>query len=430
MKRFAAVLLTSLLVLTACSDGGDPEPEPQAQPEHLTGEISFQVSGEQEEVAAYEAVIAAFADEQPDVDVEMIPIADKGDHLARLATGFSGGNPPDVFLVNFREYSQFVVRDAIEPIASHLEDVNLDDYYPQPQEAFTFGGELQCFPQNVSSLVAYYNKDLFEKAGLEHPPADWTWDDFRDYAVALTDGKVHGLGIEPNVIRLAPFIWSNGGELVDDLDAPTRFTLEDPASREALEFIVGLVRDDKVVPTLEELEAQDLETRFVSGKLGMLLSSRRDTPAFREVLELNWDVAALPVAETPANILHSDAYCISRASENVDAAAAFVRFAVGRQGQTITALAGRTVPSLIEISTSGAFLDPTQPPEHSQVFLDSVPLLQRTPVLPTWPEIEEVVEEVLTLAFYEDGFTIDQTIEQINAVAEPLFQEAADIVAP
>jgi multiple sugar transport system substrate-binding protein len=157
----------------------------------------------------------------------------------------------------------------------------------------------------------------------------------------------------------------------------------------------------------------------------MFLSSRRDTPVFREVTDLKWDVLPLPVDGEGVGILHSDAYCISAGSDAQESAADFVSFAMSADGQTLAALSGRTVPSLIEVSESGAFLDPSQPPAHSQVFLDAIEGMRYTPVLPTWPEIEDIAEEVLTKAFYEDGYTIDDAIEELDEQTRPLFEEAS-----
>lgn len=415
--RISALLL---IVLTACSQAG-PSGESST---NVT--LRFQVSGEAEEVAVYETLINAFESETSGIAVRTTVIADKDDHLAKLATSFSGGNPPDVFLVNFREYSQFVAQQAVEPIEDLLADLEVDysDYFEEPLEAFTYNGTLQCMPQNISSLVVYYNKTLFQKAGLRRPPDDWTWEEFRDYGIALTGGDVDGIGIEPSVIRAAPFVWSNGGEVVDDTEAPSRFVLDEAPAMEALEFIVGLVRRDRVVPTEEDVTAQNLETRFMTGKLGMLLSSRRDTPSFREVIGLDWDAAALPTAEQPAGILHSDGYCIANGSDRVGAAAEFVAFATGEQGQTITALAGRTVPSLKSVADSGAFLDPSQPPAHSQVFIEGIPHIRRTPVIPTWPQIEDLAEEIFTRMFYEPDYTIEQGLQDLDEESRPLFEEA------
>ena len=427
MKRTVVGLLVLSLVVVACGSNGDDEDE-VGSGKPPAGEITFQLIGDPEEIVVYESLVESFSKANPDVDVKMVPLADKDDHLAKLTTSFTAGSPPDVFLLNFREYSQFVQTGAVVEIGPRLESLGIDvnNYYEPPVDAFTYDGELQCMPQNVSSLAVYYNKKLFKKAGLDAPQEGWSWEDFRQTAIQLTQADVRGVGIEPNVIRLAPFVWSNGGEIVDDPDNPTKFTLDDPAAKEALEFFVQLAREDKVIPTEEEITAaEDLESMFAGGKLGMLLTSRRDTPEFREVIELKWDVAALPVAEEPTNILHSDAYCVAAASTEHDAAFAFVKYATGERGQTITALGGRTVPSLESVATSGAFLNPAEPPSNSQVFLDAVDVMRATPVLPTWPQIEDVTEEYLTRAFYEDGYTVDDAINDIESETTSLFEEGA-----
>lgn len=423
MKKWVVVIAIGLLMAACQGDATAPEVDGGA----AADPISLQVFGEPEETRVYRSLIEQYEKDNPDAEVELIEIAEREDHLARLSTSFAGGDPPDLFLINYREYSQFIPRGAIQPIEDLVTErgIDLDDYYEPPRQAFTFDGQLQCMPQNISSLAVYFNTRLFKRAGIEPAHDGWTWEEFRDAGRALTASGVEGIGIDPEIIRVAPFVWSNGGELTDDPVRPTRFTLDEPASREALEFIVSLVREEGVVPTEQEIAAQDAETRFINGTLGMLLSSRRDTPVFREVTSLRWDVLPLPQAGQPAGILHSDAYCISAGSDARESAADFVSFAMSPDGQTLSALSGRTVPSLIEVSKSGAFLDPSQPPAHSEVFLDAIEGMRYTPVLPTWPEIEDVAEEVLTKAFYEEGYTIDDAIEELDQKTRPLFEEAA-----
>ncbi|HYO61300.1 MAG TPA: extracellular solute-binding protein, partial [Actinomycetota bacterium] len=165
MKGRALALALLAAVSAACSsspgDGSD---------DGVTN-IQLQVSGEPEETAVYTSIAKQFMKANEGVEVEVVEVPEKDEHLARLATSFAGGNPPDVFLVNFREYSQFVVRDAIEPVGDHLEDVDLASYFEPPLEAFTYDDELQCMPQNISSLVVYYNRALFDEAGIRRPKA-------------------------------------------------------------------------------------------------------------------------------------------------------------------------------------------------------------------------------------------------------------------
>jgi multiple sugar transport system substrate-binding protein len=282
-----------------------------------------------------------------------------------------------------------------------------EDFYPQALEAFTFGGALMCLPQNISSLVVYYNVDLFREAGLPEPEAGWNFFDMVQMARQLTadedgDGtpERYGLGVEPSIIRLAPFIWSNGGTLVDAEADPTRFTLDEPAAVQVMQAFFDLRERYQVVPTEREVESQDDEDRFLNGQSAMILSSRRETPSFRTITDFEWDVAPLPVFREPAGVLHSDAYCMPRGATHHEAAWRFMEFALGPEGQRITAEAGRTVPSLIEVANSDAFLDPDQPPANSRVFLDTIDHIRRLPNVSTWPEIEDRADEILELGMY------------------------------
>jgi multiple sugar transport system substrate-binding protein len=178
-----------------------------------------------------------------------------------------------------------------------------------------------------------------------------------------------------------------------------------------------------VIPSEEEVEAQDDEARFMEGKTAMILSSRRSTPTFRTISGFEWDVAPLPQFEQPAGILHSDAYCITAGSDQKDAAWRFMEFALGPEGQRITARAGRTVPSLKEVAASDAFLDPDAKPRSSQVFLDGIPTIRRVPVIPEWPELEDVAEPVLEEALYEGNFL--GLTEKLDAATRPIFERAA-----
>ncbi|MDQ3411605.1 MAG: extracellular solute-binding protein, partial [Chloroflexota bacterium] len=175
--------------------------------------ISFEFWGDPAEAAAYETMVEAFTALHPEVAVQTEYVPNGDDFYARLATGYAAGDAPDVFLINYRRYGQFAAAGALEPIAPYLDQsavVAASDYYPAPMAAFTFDGELMCLPQNLSSLVVYYNRDLFDAAAITYPAADWAWDDFLSAALALsqdTDGDSKtdqfGIGIEPSLVRVA-----------------------------------------------------------------------------------------------------------------------------------------------------------------------------------------------------------------------------------
>lgn len=418
VRRCAGLLTAALLV--GCG--------PFARMEDPPG-ITVVLFGDAEEIAGYRTLIGAFEDANGDVDVTLSPVATQDELMARLTTSFAGGQPPDVFLLNYRRYGQFAAQGAIEPAQSFLDaSTVLDegDFSPRALDAFRFDGKtLTCLPQNLSSLVVYYNADLFERAGVPLPKPGWDWDAFLTTAKALTRDGTYGVGVEPSVPRIAPFVWSNGGELVDDPDRPTTLTLTGtPATREAVDWFLDLQLVHGVVPPDTEEQSESSEARFLRGTLGMYLNSRVAVPTLRTVKAFEWDVAPLPIAPggVPASILHSDAYCMSAGLPYHRNAWRFIEFAMGAKGQAILADSGRTVPSRLDVARSDAFLEPSQPPRSSQVYLDAEPYLRATPRTATWSRVERETDALLEEVFY-GRVEREQGLRQLEEKVRPLFQE-------
>ncbi len=246
-----------------------PATSPTAGSTTMTGSIEFQVFGDPAELKVFQAVADAFNKSHPGATVNIVHIPNQGDHMTKLSTAMTAGNPPDVFLINYRRYGQFAAKGVIEPAGPLLAKsatLKEDLYYPEALNAFKYKGVLQCIPQNVSNLVVYYNKDLFTKYKVPFPKSDWTWNDFLGAATAITqdtnaDGKkeTYGVSVEPQIIRVAPFVWSNGGDIVDNPDKPTMFTLTSGPARDAVQFFTDLQLAYKVVPTEAEAKAEDGE---------------------------------------------------------------------------------------------------------------------------------------------------------------------------
>ena len=394
-------------------------------------QVSLMISGEPAEVAAYQELVDAFQARYPDTRIDLRSVAGSGDYMKQLVTAFSAGAQPDVMLLNHRRVAQFAAQGGLEPLGAYLDRstaLHAGDLYPQALEAYAWDGKTWCIPQNVSSLVVYYNRGLFDAAGVAYPVAGWTWADFVQAAKALTkdlnaDGITdqYGVGASPELMRLAPFIWQNGGELLDDAAIPTRLALDSQDALEALQWFVDLQVKEHVVPESAAEQAEGSETRFMKGSLGMFLNSRRVVTTFRTIAGLDWDVASLPQEVKAATILHSDGYCLSARAKDKEAAWTFIEFANTVEGQTIMAGTGRTVPSLAAVAESAAFLDPNQRPAHSQIFLDVIPSLRHVPNLPRWTSIEEVVNNEIERAFYGQA-TVAEAVTTAISQTLPYFQ--------
>ena len=405
--RIIILLLLALLV-PACGDGGDGGDGGEgAGTGQLRGRIDVQASGGESELATFEDMAARFEADHPGTDVRLVGVADQGDHIAKLVTAFAGGAPPDAFLVNYRRMGRFVGGGVIEPAV--LGDLAASDLHQPAVEAFTFGGRLLCLPQNVSSVVTYVNPALFARAGVPLPGAEWTWDDARRTARALAAAGIEAVGFDAELRTVAPFVWSAGGEVVDDTAMPRRVTLGTPPGRKALQFLLDLQATGL---DATERAASAPQARFAAGELAMYLDSRRAVPAFRKT-RIDFDVAPLPRDQQPASLLASDGWCVAKASRNKPLAAAFARYAVAGEGARVLAESGRTVPSLRSLAESPAFLDPDKPPRSARVFLEVIPSLRRLPSVATWNETEsragDTIEQLLA-----GRTTVDAAVDEID----------------
>ena len=246
--------------------------------------------------------------------------------------------------------------------------------------------------------MTYVNLDAFEEAGIEPPKDSWTYDEFIAAAEQLTTDKRHGIGLDLSTIRAAPWVWSAGGELVDDPAKPTKFLFDTPEGRRGLENVIAL-QENGWAPNADEVDSKDVLDRFLDGSVAMFMSSRRDVPVARTITDFEWDVAPFPTDVEPASVLHSDGFCMAKGA-NADAAWLWIEYALGEQGQEVLAASGRSVPSLKAVAESPAFLEPTDPPANSKVFVDALANMHQLPVTPNWSEVESRTDDILTELYY------------------------------
>lgn len=391
-----------------------------------SGNVEFFVTGDLAEKGAYQTIVSDFNGKQSRIKVTLSHVASADDYTKRLTADFAGGMPADVVLLNYRRFGAYAARGAFDPVGPYLAQsgaLKQTDFYPELVAPFSRNGQLVGIPQNASSLVIYCNKDLFAKAGVALPAANWTWDDFLQAARALTKGtEQYGITIATQMIRVAPFIWQNGGDIVDNLASPTRLTFDRPEAAEALQWFVDLQTKHRVVPDAVQQSAEADEARFLNGRAAMYFESRRLTPTMRDQQRFDWDVAPLPQRKTRASILHSDAYLLTAASKNKAAAFAFMEYANGPEGQPVVAATGRTVPSITRIAESPAFLDPGVKPASNRVFLEAIPVIRPTINIDTTEQIESIVNAELRRAFFGQA-TVAEATALMNSRTAELFKQ-------
>jgi carbohydrate-binding protein len=139
------------------------------------------------ETALLESLLYKFSIENPDILVKYEPIT--GDYKQVLLTSIASGTEPDIFYVDIFWWLELAANDALLPLDNLMatSGVSRDDFIPALIDAFTYKGKTYGIPKDFNTLGMFYNKALFDKAGLAYPTDDWTWDDLRAAAEKLTD---------------------------------------------------------------------------------------------------------------------------------------------------------------------------------------------------------------------------------------------------
>ena len=251
---------------------------------------------------AVEALVQKFNDEHPNIKVEMT-ITPWDSLLQNLLTQLSTGQGPDIMGINYSYLPLYAKSGYVSDLSdmyaagAALDPVN---FPPALVDLMKYDGKYYGAPMNFATLLMYYNKDLFQAAGITEPAKDWaTWiEDIKK----LTDASKgqYGLAIgEHDTIPNWPlFIWGNGGDIVKD----GKSALNDPKTVEALKTWGELVAKDGVSPY--GLSGADADKLFQSGKAAMEITGPWMVNGFIEA-KLNFDVAPIPAGPDGA-VTYSD----------------------------------------------------------------------------------------------------------------------------
>src|ERR671937_56609 len=224
-RRFLALLGGGLgAVLAACAPAaatkpaGTPAAAPAAKDAAKT-KVRATVWVGQAELDALGKMTNSYKEKNPNADVEWINISGGGPYgRDKLQAMIAGGDAPDMMMLNTGQFEGLAGRGALAGLDDYVKGDNLDlgIYWPQAVDGAKFQGKLYALPRDMSNVILYYNKDLFDKAGVAYPNNDWTWNSFLEASKKLTldkdkSGKVNqwGFGVLNIVWNWAGFVWGN-----------------------------------------------------------------------------------------------------------------------------------------------------------------------------------------------------------------------------
>jgi multiple sugar transport system substrate-binding protein len=362
-----------------------------------------------------ETLIAAFEEENPDIKINYTT-APFDSYFTKLQTDFAAGNPPDVFELNYENFVTFASRDTLLPLTDLLQEDTTSLFYPAALQAFSYEGTQYGLPMTFSTVVLFYNKDLFDAAGVDYPTADWTWDNVIEAGQKLTNTEKQVWGIYQPV-QFWEFYKTaaaaGGGLSVDPV------TIDTPENMAALHYLVDKVQVHKIMPSDAEMSGVGDSDLFRNGQLAMLVTGIWMFDAFKD-LPFNWDIAIEPGDKEKATHFFSNAAVIAKTTENAEAAWKWVQFLASNPVTIDTRIASSwELPalSLEQADLLQAYLEKT-PPTNRNVVFESLQYAITPPVIENQPQLEEAINQELEAARLGT-----KTVEQALADAQKRVEE-------
>jgi multiple sugar transport system substrate-binding protein len=296
-RRFlgsSGLLLAGLGVpgLTSCGGGSGS-----------AGQVSLRMfwSGSQETNRILLSVIKAFEKANSKIDIRP-EYGAGGGAVDKLNTQIAGGRAPDLIVMSTSSLSDYVKRKVVFPLDEYTSSViDLSDFDKRVVANATIDGKLYALPLGVNAPGLIYDRTLFERAGVDVPPPDWTWDDFARTANVLTTSLGNGMaGSEDAGGKKTPFelfVRQRGKELFDG--PQLGFTKEDLG--DWLDFWYRLRRTGGVVaPDVQALYDQMANSPLIKGKAPMLFAAADNILGAQPLIKDKLDLHLYPRGEGDA----------------------------------------------------------------------------------------------------------------------------------
>jgi multiple sugar transport system substrate-binding protein len=376
--------------------------------------------------ADWQGLAAQFHELYPNITIEFQDVPFE-EIRTKLLTQVAANNPPDAAYLGTETIGEFASRNALanlDPYIAQSSAVDISDYVPSFLQATTFEKSVYGLPIRAETTGLFYRTDLFEAAGIDHPPT--TWDEFKADAAKLTkpDAKQYGTIIfaPEAAYYFYPWHWQAGGDTLGP--DGTDVIWDSDAGKKAAEFYVGL--RDFSPPDFYNSNSWDGRVAFAEGTVAMYVAGSWFAGTLQQEfpdIEGKWAMAPLPSDQRCATTIAGDGLAIFAASPHKEAAWKWLEFVSAPQNMQMLSLGSPEAPTTM--------LPPRESLLDDPVTFESNPVMQGfaammncavvSPVIqPRYPEAEQLLNDALGRAIYGE-------IDADTAVTESA-QQAEDLL--
>ena len=404
MKR-TLIASVGMLGIAALALSGCSTPAADEGPVTITYTNFISNDGNEENL---QAIVDAFEEENPDITVEVTTLP-YGDYGTALQTDLAAGTQSDVFDVDAGHFADY----QSQGVLASFDSVSASAYRTSVLDGYKVDGTQYGLPTSFSNVVLFYNKALFDKAGVGYPTKDWTWADEKAAAQKLTD-KSAGVWGDYQPVTYNEYykaVQQAGGQFLGSDGKKAAFA--DAAGQKAADWIAG--KSGTVMPTAADgAGTADFDTNlFKSGKLAMwhtgiwLFSTLGQLP-------FGWDVQVEPGDTQKASATFSNAVVVSKDAKNKAAAEKWATYLTSSKKMVDVRLkAGWELPAVSDESLLKPYLTAGAPANRQAVF-DS---LDKVAVAPQLGANSQKIQDDVTNALGEIAAGRQTTASSIPATA-------------
>jgi len=394
-----------------------------ANPAMAQTELTYMMWGDPPELAVWQQIVDDFEAAHPDIKVK-VEVSDWNSYWDRLRITTAGGDAPDIFAMDAPIYPDWQGRGSLLDLTPYLtaEPGVLDGVYAGPLAAYQLEAGTFGLPRDFQTIVLYYNKAMFDAAGIAYPDDSWTLEQFREAAKALTldtdgDGNTDQWGVSTELLDMEPAwaaaVYGYGGAPISD--DHTKTLLAEGTAVDAWTLLSGMYLEDGSIMKEEDLESYGWDG-FLAGVAAMTFSGHWVIPAYQE-LAFDWDVAPYPAGPAGrATLVNSAGIVISSSTPHPDEAWEFVKFVISEGGQSKLTELGFAIPVLEAVATSPVYLEQAAKGNH-KVFLDALEYARTKPSFKGYEEWSGIVGEELAMVWSGDK-SIEDALADIPPAAD------------
>ena len=330
--------------------------------------------------------------------------------------------------MNSNESQRYMSNDMLLDLTDKIADSDLIDPANYPEDIwglYTYDEKYYAVPKDVDTIALWYNKAMFDEAGLAYPTADWTWDDVTEAAKKLTkeDGSQYGLAVrnDNNQAGYYNLVYDNGGHIINE--DKTKSGWDDPKTIEAMEVLESWIKDG-VMPPIETMSENGEDVLFQSGKVAMVLQGSWMVAAYRdnEYTAENCDVVELPKSATTgrrASVYNGLGWAASANGKNTENAWKLIEYLGSEKAQKKQAELGVTMSAYK--GTSDAWANSAE--FNLQAYLNMMEDMEIRPYSKATVTWENEDNEILKSVYMGEKSMADACKEMADQMNEKLAEE-------